>query len=423
MLNDLVARGAALVGWEKEPPDFEGQCRALIGGHGEATSVARALALLDSYEAFDDEEKRDALLCLSKLLRDAESLASALRDVDLDDPKSIRRLHFASEPPSQQLLRSLNRIPNGTQRLVQMRTDLLQFKKTDPDLRSLDQDFHHLFSSWFNRGFLQMRRIDWRTPAETLEKIIKYEAVHEIAGWDDLRHRVSSKDRRLYAFFHPALADDPLIFVEVALADGLPSTISEIINSGVDTASANKPNTAVFYSISNCHMGLAGVSFGNLLIKQVVKELSVEVPSIQTFVTLSPVSGLRGWVVSADSNAKDILSASQFAITKSLNSDAATTDADNAAVAGIAAQYLLHAKKPDGLPIDPVARFHLGNGARLERILPRADQSDRGIGTSWGTMVNYLYELADIERNHEAFSVEGKVIATRQVRALAQKQD
>lgn len=422
LLNDLVSRGAALVGWESEPPDFEGQCEALIRGHGEATGIARSIALLDRFEAFDDRQKRDALEVIARLRPNPSDIEAAISQVDLSDPTSVRHLHFASEPPSQTLLRILNRSPNGTQRLVAMRTDLLKHKRGSYELQSLDQDFHHLFSSWFNRGFLQMRRIDWSTPADTLEKIIQYEAVHEIDGWEDLRRRVSSGDRRLYAFFHPALRNDPLIFVEVAIEDGLPDTIASILDNSAGSSVAKKRSVAVFYSISNCQKGLAGVSFGNFLIKQVVQELQNDVPSIQTFVTLSPVPGLRRWASDSNSDARAVLTDAQWAALENL-SGSDHGQVEPSVLAQITARYLTKARRGDGAPMDPVARFHLGNGARLERVLPSADRSSRGMQNSWGVMVNYLYALADIEKNHEAFSTEQRVTTSKAVQILSDRKE
>ncbi|MEL6220123.1 MAG: malonyl-CoA decarboxylase family protein, partial [Pseudomonadota bacterium] len=288
-------------------------------------------------------------------------------------------------------------------------------------LKQLDRDFHHLFSSWFNRGFLELRAIDWSTPAAILEKIIAYEAVHAIQDWDDLRRRVAAPDRQLYAFFHPALPDEPLIFVEVALTDAIPGAISPILARERAPLDPARATTAVFYSISNCQTGLRGISFGNFLIKQVVEELRRDAPSVRTFVTLSPVPGLRRWTESASGS--EALGEAGRAALRRLDPVDGSVDAAEAVAAAdqlpeIAANYLVDAKRPDGLPLDPVARFHLGNGARLERIHAQADHSARGLTGAWGVMVNYLYDLDEIEKNHEAFAHDGRVIASPAVRRL-----
>lgn len=265
---------------------------------------------------------------------------------------------------------------------------------------------------WFNRGFLELRRIDWWTPAAVLETVIRHEAVHRITGWDDLRHRVAAPDRRLYAFFHPALRDDPLIFVEVALTAALPEAIAPILAEERRPLAPAEATTAVFYSISNCQPGLRGISFGSFLIKQVAEELAREFPNIATFVTLSPVTGLRDW---ARSEAEaDRLGERPRAAVARLEAG----EADPAA-AEIAARYLVAACGPGGGAADPVARFHLGNGARLERIRIDADASPQGRERAWGVMVNYLYDLDAIERNHEAYCSAGEVIASAAVRRLA----
>jgi len=308
-----------------------------------------------------------------------------------------------------------------------MRDQLIDALDHREDLAAVDADFTHLFSSWFNRGFLVLRRIDWSTPAMVLEKIIRYEAVHQIASWDDLRRRIDPPDRRCYAFFHPALVEEPLIFVEVALTRELPDAVAPILageRNGLDPSDAT---TAVFYSISNCQRGLAGVSFGSFLIKQVVQEIRREHPRLQTFVTLSPVPGFATWLDRE----------------RSIENSPALTAEDRAALAGLdrpgwwqsaaqasalqepllraAAWYFLRAKNPRGLPFDAVARFHLGNGARLERLNWLADLSDNGIGQSYGLMVNYLYVLEDIEKNHEAYAEGHPVVASSAVKRLARK--
>jgi malonyl-CoA decarboxylase len=304
-----------------------------------------------------------------------------------------------------------------------MRADLLNFLPSTPELAAVDADLLHLLASWFNRGFLVMRRIDWSTSASTLEKIIEYEAVHEIRGWDDLRRRLDPADRRCFGFFHPSLVDEPLIFVEVALTREIPSSIQELLSAETEEGSggkSNAPSTAVFYSISNCQKGLQGISFGNFLIKQVAEDLATEIPSLKTFVTLSPVPRFAAWLVRSlaedpallDEETRALLDDSSWA------AHSAHQEQLKDALMPLAADYFLVARNASGRPVDPVARFHLGNGAQLERINWLGDKSAKGLRQSHGIMVNYLYDLGDIEANHEAYINEGVVAASKNVRQL-----
>ncbi|MFV0296666.1 MAG: malonyl-CoA decarboxylase domain-containing protein, partial [Hyphomicrobiaceae bacterium] len=289
-------------------------------------------------------------------------------------------------------------------------------------------DMAHLLSSWFNRGFLVLRRIDWQTPAAILEKIIKYEAVHEIQGWDDLRRRLDPADRRCFAFFHPSLIDEPLIFVEVALTREIPGNIQDVLTARVTGAGDNgTPTTAVFYSISNCQEGLRGISFGNFLIKQVVEELVREEPQLKTFVTLSPVPRFARWLDRARAEQNGPVTSADRVTLQMLSDpgwidDEEDAEALQAPLLALAAHYFLVARSPNGKPVDPVARFHLGNGARLERINWMGDVSEKGLREAHGLMVNYLYDLRHIEKNHEAYANEGEVAAARQVRSLLRSQ-
>ncbi len=423
-LNDLMSRvtdiGRALTTSETARASLSDQCAALVSGRGEATSLALAREVLDSYRALDAAAKAAFLTdLLTRFGTDTAAVDRALAIwTETRDPAALRALHSASEPASQELIRRLNRAPGGTRDLVDMRADLLDLLKDHPDLTALDDDFRHLFSSWFNRGFLELRQIDWSTPAAVLEKIIAYEAVHEISGWDELRRRVAAPDRRLYAFFHPALRDDPLIFVEVALTTAIPGAIASILTEDRIHANPAQATTAVFYSISNCQPGLRGVSFGNFLIKQVVEDLRQEFDSLTTFVTLSPVPGLRKWAL-AETGRGDAgrLNPAQRGLVATLEaSPAALAPPD--LMSSIAATYLGTSDRPGSGSRDPVARFHLGNGARLDRIHPSGDDSPRGRASSWGVMVNYFYDLKTIEANHEAFAERGEIICSPAVARL-----
>ncbi len=311
---------------------------------------------------------------------------------------SYRAFAAAAEPPRQEFIRRMNMVPGATGALVNMRSDLLRLGKNDPALQALDLDFRHLFASWFNRGFLVLRPISWESPAHILEKIIAYEAVHAIESWEDLRRRLEPSDRRCFAFFHPSMPDEPLIFVEVALTQGIPSSVQSLLAEERASMLANEADTAVFYSISNCQSGLASISFGNSLIKQVASDLSAELEELKTFVTLSPIPNLTKW----------------------LNASGLTYSADQSDnMRAAAAYYLLNAKAQNGLPFDPVARFHLGNGAIVHDVHADADTSVKGRQQSGGAMVNYLYDLGQVEQNHEKFVTTHEVPATQEVKDLA----
>ncbi|HEX8047093.1 malonyl-CoA decarboxylase domain-containing protein, partial [Rhizobium sp.] len=278
---------------------------------------------------------------------------------------------------------------------------------------------------WFNRGFLTLRPIDWSTPADILERIIKYEAVHEIAGWDELRRRLVPPDRRCFAFFHPRLADDPLIFVEVALTTAIPAAITDVLDESRSPIAAQNATTAVFYSISNCQEGLRGISFGNFLIKQVVEDLRRDLPGLKTFVTLSPVPGFAGWLARLRKAADAGLNEQTLKTLALLDEpdwadDPQRSQAAKAVLLPLAARYFTKEQGNGKRPIDPVARFHLGNGARLERLNFLADRSQKAMRQSHGLMVNYLYKLDDIEKNHEALAQHGEVAASPEVKKLAE---
>ncbi|MBN9443898.1 malonyl-CoA decarboxylase [Bosea sp. (in: a-proteobacteria)] len=430
LLINVADRGRALIGFErflgKGARSIDRLCEDLLSGRGEASGMALAQAVLEAWQRLD----KPGRLAFFNLLKerfgpDPEALDKAIeRYREAPDAAAIAALHLASEPRRQELLRRLNLAPEGTHVLVQMREALFEAIEVEPDLKAVDTDFRHLFGSWFNRGFLVLRRIDWRTPANVLEKIIRYEAVHEIQGWDDLRRRLEPADRRCFAFFHPQLVDDPLIFVEVALTTAIPHSIGELLEPERDVLPAQQATTAVFYSISNCQEGLRGISFGNFLIKQVAEDLKRELPGLDTFVTLSPVPGFARWLAGIAAEPGDFRlgneERSELArpAGETISLDELTKARRDKLLGQMAAQYLLRARTSSGRVIDPVARFHLGNGARLERINVGGNLSARGLRESHGVMVNYRYDLAEIETNHEAFATRDTVVASSSVRKL-----
>ncbi len=401
-------------------------CRDLLSQRGEALGTALARDVVQAYEAMDAEGKaRFFELLYAEFGPDSEAvLGAAERYRQAPDLTSFLALSAAVEPPRQELFRRINMAPQGTTALVGMRKHLLGLLPERPHLEAVDADLQHLLSSWFNRGFLRLERIDWRTPALILEKLIEYEAVHEIQGWDDLRRRLA-KDRRCFAFFHPALRDEPLIFVEVALVRDMAGAIQPLVDPRSLPQNPSTADTAIFYSINNCQEGLRGISFGNLLIKQVVVELMSELPGLKTFATLSPIPGFGAWLRSAraPNEPGPLIKPEDQAALGALEAvgwhqDPRRAESLRGLLMRLCAHYLLREKRRDGRPLDPVARFHLGNGARLERINWLADTSANGLRRSAGLMVNYAYRLGDIETNHEAYANSGKVIASPEVRAL-----
>ncbi len=400
---------------------------ALLSERGEASGVALASELLSAYASRTTETRIDFLLKLAgRFGADRARLERAIERYR-NDPSAANgvALHMAAESRRQELFRRLNLAPGGTERLVRMREDVLTAAVVHPELETVDADFQHLFASWFNRGFLELKRIDWNMPALVLERIIRYEAVHEITSWDDLRRRIDPDDRRCFAFFHPRLPGEPLIFVEVALAREIPEAIAPLLAADRRPIAARRATTAVFYSISNCQEGLRGVPLGNFLIKQVVDELKRELPGLRSFVTLSPVPGFMGWLRrERHTRTSHWLTEEDRQTIAGIDAPgwtqvAVQTRALRPVLTAALAEYLLRARDGKGRPIDPVARFHLNNGARLERVNWLGDVSDKGIQQAASFMVNYLYDVAQIERNHEAFARDGRVIAARAVeRAL-----
>ncbi len=383
---------------------------ALMSAEGEVSGYKLAATLLARYQAGDDAERLAFFQYLNTHLDlDAAQLATLAEDYASNPtPKAFKKLCAVSEPRRQELLRRLNQPIGATRALVAMRVDLLRFVKSHPDLQRTDYDFIHLLRSWFNRGFLVLEQIDWSTPATILDKIVTYEAVHQIDDFEDLRRRLAPADRRCFAFFHPSMPGEPLIFVEVALTTEIPGSIADLLTEDRAPIRADEATTATFYSISNCQKGLAGISFGNLLIKQVVAELSTELHGLKSFVTLSPIPGLTQWL-STQTDDETLGTAAGRALAGT---------APDEVLRGLVARYLLKAKRSDGAPLDPVARFHLGNGAEVHEIHAGADPSENGKRQSCGAMVNYLYDLSHTEQNHEAFALRAKIAASRNVETL-----
>jgi len=394
-------------------------CRALMSERGEVSGAALARDVLAAYAALPDNAHTPFLQLLAEEFSpDPAAIENAAEEYCRDtSPQCLIKLQQAVESPRQEMFRRLNVAPGATALLVDLRRRLLRELRSNPQLVAVDADLAHLFGSWFNRGFLKLERIDWRTPAIVLEKLIAYEAVHEIAGWKDLRRRLAA-DRRCFGFFHPALPDEPLIFIEVALTGRISDAVAPLLDQESPEADPARADCAIFYSITNCQEGLRGISFGNMLIKQVAEQLSREFPRLKHFATLSPVPGFRGWLetVAREDEAVDILL--ETLKKRGWHQDAAMADNLRDQLMALCAHYLLRAKK-DSAPLDAVSRFHLGNGARLEQLHWLADVSPAGMQRSAGMMVNYVYRLDEVETNHEAFIREGKIAASHAVRKLA----
>ena len=408
-LGGLVSRQRTLFS-SNNAPSIDELLTDLMGNTGEVSAIVAARELLDMYAALDEEGKLGVFSQLEKNYNAEPASVKLAYDnfAETPDSANLNRLYRTAEPRRVELLRRLNQTPNATHDLVAMRTDLLGFLKEHPELEAVDENFVHLFRSWFSRGFLLLENINWSTSAAILERIIRYEAVHAIKDWEDLRSRIDPPNRRCFAFFHPALIDEPLIFVEVALGQEIPSSINSILEDKADpTVDPSKFTTATFYSISNCQPGLQNITFGNFLIKQVVQELQHEFPSIKQFVTLSPVPGFNRWLKSIDDNESGALTTLKAEFTEAENSSDEVSDSP-AILRKLVFNYLVQAKRGK-YPADPVARFHLGNGAMLHNVHTDADRSGKGLQQAYGCMVNYLYDLRYIERNHELYVTEGNV--------------
>ncbi len=395
--------------------------RELLSDRGEVSGAAIARVALDAYRDLEAAYLAEFFLLLAADFAPAEAALRDAAESYLAQPSDahLLQLQQAAASPRQELFRRLNQAPKGTSTLVNAREHLQIGLNSHPEWRVIDADLVHLFNSWFNRGFLTLQRIDWHTPAIVLEKLIKYEAVHEISGWRDLRRRLQA-DRRCFAFFHPALPEEPLIFIEVALVRGISNSIQPLLDTEAPVTDPEKADTAVFYSITNCQPGLRGVSFGNLLIKQVAQKLGEEFPRIKTFSTLSPIPGFTAWLAreAGAIDAEPAQDAIHALATADWHLQPELAASMKEALVPLCAHFLLNAMR-DGAPADPVARFHLGNGARAERLNWLADTSRRGLKNCAGMMVNYVYHLDQIEDNHEVYVREHRVAATHELRRLA----
>jgi malonyl-CoA decarboxylase len=447
LLNNVADRGFDLIGLKDrngQPPSDPELCHRLVDGVGEASNIALAREILQRWQTMDDDRRLAFLTLLAiEMDPDPEAIVHAASTYKARDPDSLKQLLEVTEPPRLELFRRLNMAPGGTAVLVSMRAYLLSILNKHPELKNVDTDFQHLLSSWFNRGFLQLELINWNTPASILEKLIRYEAVHPMTGWEDLRRRLG-RDRRCFAFFHPALPQDPLIFVEVALTRTISDSIIPLINPDTEEANPENADTAVFYSINNALKGLRGVSFGNFLIKQVVTELSAEFAGIHRFVTLSPLPSLRQGISSLLANElgeslrlqlnavvgdrlQTLRQASeQSNLTEILdeltasNQPTGIQELVNEVLIDIILFYLVYAKRGEHA-YESVAHFHLSNGARLERINTQANPSERGLLQAWGCMVNYRYEANDLVQNHESYATHGSIALSRDLEKRLKK--
>jgi malonyl-CoA decarboxylase len=417
-LRRLLGPSAAV---DRRIQDLLSLCEAVLSERGEYTSMALTRDALAAYQGLDDALRTEFFEVLARAYSPApEAVGRAAAAYQADpSPQHLLALQDTVEPARQELFRRLNMAPGGTAALVEMRSRLLRGLKAHPHWRVIDADLMHLLRSWFNRGFLRLERIDWRTSAIVLEKLIQYEAVHAVQGWRDLRRRLEA-DRRCFAFFHPQLPDEPLIFIEVALTRGMSAHVQPLLDINSPVAAPANADCAVFYSITNCQEGLRGISFGNLLIKQVAEDLKREFPHLRRFATLSPIPGFRRWLEERRGGLDD----AQQRLLAKLGDPAwhlgGIPDGLERLLLRLCAQYLLGAKQ-GAEPLDPVARFHLGNGAALERLNWLGDSSEQGMSRSHGLMVNYVYWLAEVEANHERYFREHHIAAAPALEKLARE--
>lgn len=421
-LRKLIG-GGARAGVDRRTDALVSLCNALLAESGEYASTALARDALAAYQKLDERCREEFFGFLGRDYGppvETVSRAAAAYQVE-PTQENLLRLQQAVDSPRQELFRRINMAPGGTAALVEMRRELLKGLRTHPDWKAVDSDLLHLLRSWFNRGFLRLERIDWRTSAMVLEKLIQYEAVHAIQGWRDLRRRLES-DRRCFAFFHPQLPDEPIIFIEVALTRGMSAQVQPLLDFRTQLADPANADCAMFYSITNCQEGLRGISFGNQLIKQVVEDLNDQFPHIKRFATLSPIPGFRRWLEGEMHGAP--LSPADAELVARLADPAwhlgEIPEPLQTLLMQLCACYLLSAKS--GLePLDPVARFHLGNGAVLERLNWLGDSSESGMQRSAGMMVNYVYWLDELERNHERYFRDHDVVASPAIERLARE--
>lgn len=419
----------------------------LAARHGEVSARQRAATLGELYLTLDDAGRRRFLELLTHrypIDRKQVRQAAALFLTDEDETSFLRHareLRKVLVPPRQKLLRQFNALPQGVKFLIDMRSDLLRFLADSPELKSLDDDLQQLLATWFDVGFLQMERITWQSSAALLEKLMAYEAVHAIDSWRELHHRLES-DRHCYAFFHPVMPEEPLIFIEVALVQGLAASIQVLLDEDLPEIDPHTADTAIFYSISNTQAGLKGISFGPFLIKKVVDSLRGSLPNLKTFATLSPLPGFRRWL-------ENLLQEEQLNGSENPLAEALATAAEQLGVAptlpsvvddprwhtvpqvaealkepllGLGARYLHQRRSRDLAPLDPVARFHLGNGARIEQINWLGDTSAKGMQESCGLMVNYLYRREEMAPNIEAYATDKQIVASPRVRNLLREE-
>ena len=403
------------------------ECAA--GQGGEVSARTRAARLAETYLGLNDEGRQQFLKLIAHEfgpdpVRVAEAHAAYQKAVGSDDQwKAEAALRAAMRSLRIRILTQFNAIPQGVKFLVDLRADLLRYLQNDRELAVLDRELESRLNAWFDVGFLELQRLTWSSPASLLEKLIEYEAVHEIRSWTDLKNRLDS-DRRLYAFFHPRMPSEPLIFVEVALTDHLAGSVQELLDEQAPVFDHRKADTAIFYSISSTQVGLRGVSFGSFLLKRVIDDLKRDFPRLENFATLSPIPGLAAWVK------KNPQVLAECGIDMSLEQLSSAAWADDKAQARalhepllrLGARYLTTAKQgggESGPPFDAVSRFHLGNGARVERLNYLGDMSAKGFRQSFGLMVNYRYALDELETNLEAFAAEGKIAMSAPIRRQA----
>ena len=409
MKNGLGLTGFRSHNFGELHKDINKAANSVMSSSGEVSSIVFAEHLL---HLIDDQTDEELLVFLNYLLTeydiDTESLLENVKEYQSEkNQDNLNLISSSSEPKWIELFRRLNAAPAGTHKLIKLREKIKYLlTKGNLELESLDKGLLRLFKYWFNPSFLVLEKIDWSTPANVLEKIIEYEAVHEINSWDDLRARLAPSDRQCFAFFHPLIPEDPLIFVEVALTNKIPETIAEVIRIERDEIENDQINTAVFYSISNCQNGLSGISFGNFLIKKVAHKLRQEIDGLDNFLTLSPLPGLMRWL---ENNAP-------LAYERCKNKTIEDNDLIQKTI-----KYLTESNRNDGLPNDPVARFHLGNGAILKQININGDLSNKGLDQSNGVMVNYLYDLDTVERNHELFVQTKEVLLSNELKSFKKK--